>query len=134
MEIRAATEIPVAGSEFESGRWAYRNFLINNAFDIIQPDVTTVGGISEWLKIAGMAACFEIPIVPHRAAEIHTQLAGATPNVLMIEHHAPWQGRMVVFDKILKEKLACKEGVIEVSETVGIGLVIDWDAVENFRV
>ena len=65
-QIARATDIPIAGCEFEAGRWAYRNFVAQKAFDVLMPDVNTVGGISEWLKIAGMAACFEVPLSPHR--------------------------------------------------------------------
>ena len=133
-QIAAAIDIPVAGSEFEAGRWAYRNFLVHKAFDILMPDVNTVGGISEWLKIAGMAAGFDVPISPHRASEVHAQLAGATPNVFMIEYQAPVQAGVVVFDKILRESLRCKDGMIEIPQTPGVGLDFDWEAVESYRV
>jgi D-arabinonate dehydratase len=133
-QIARATDIPIAGCEFEAGRWAYRNFVEHKAFDILMPDVNTVGGISEWLKIAGMAACHEVPVSPHRASEIHAQLAGATVGVFIIEYQAPSQCGTVVFDRILREPLSCRDGVVEISQTPGVGTVFDWDAVAKYEV
>lgn len=133
-EIAAAIDIPVAGCEFEAGRWAYRNFVLHKAFDILMPDVNCVGGISEWLKIAGMAACFEVPVSPHRGSEIHAQLAGATQGVFIIEYQAPVQSSTVVFDRILREPLVCRDGIVEIPQTPGVGMAFDWKAVERYRV
>lgn len=133
-EIARSTDIPIAGCEFEAGRWAYRDFVAHKAFDILMPDVNTVGGISEWLKIAGMAACYEVPVSPHRASEIHAQLAGATAGVFIIEYQAPSQTGTVVFDRILRESLVCRDGVVEIPQTPGVGTVFDWKAVAKYEV
>jgi len=45
-----------------------------------------VGGIGEWLKVAHMAAAFDVPIAPHYNWDIHTQLVAGIPNGLFIEY------------------------------------------------
>jgi D-arabinonate dehydratase len=134
VDIKAGIDIPLAAGETGSGRWAYRDLLVNDAVDIIQPDVTAVGGISEWLKIAGLAACFDTPLAPHRASEVHAQLAAATPHAEILEYHAPSQKGLVVFDRILKEPLTFREGLVEVPDTVGAGVAFDWEAVARYAV
>ena len=81
-----------------------------------------------------MASCFEVPVSPHRASEIHAQLAGATQGVFIIEYQSTAQAATVVFDKILSEPLVCRNGIVEIPETPGVGTVFDWDAVTRYRI
>ena len=53
-DVAAALDLPIAGGEVESTRWAFRDIIERKALDILQPDVTVVGGISEWLKVAAV--------------------------------------------------------------------------------
>ena len=70
------------------------------AADILQPDATVVGGVGEWLKVAHMAAAFDVPIAPHYNWDIHTQLVAGIPNGLFIEYFV--RGSDVkVFDEVL---------------------------------
>ena len=77
---------PVATGELESTRWAFADLLARKAADILQPDATVVGGVGEWLRVAHMAAAFDIPIAPHYNWDIHTQLVASIPNGLFIEY------------------------------------------------
>jgi D-arabinonate dehydratase len=133
-EIRQATDIPVAGGETFSGRWAFRELMVREAVDIVQPDVTMCGGISEWLKIAALASAFNLSLAPHRAAEIHAHLASANAHTTLLEFFAPNQAGLVVFDKVLAEPLTLRDGCLLVPETPGVGVTLDWDAVESYRV
>ena len=85
---------PLATGEIEAGRWAFHDIHAAGAAAILQTDATVAGGISEWLKISGMAAASDIPIAPHWVPYVHVHLGAATParhepRVLPREHRRP---------------------------------------------
>src|SRR5260370_21268298 len=69
--IAEALDWPVATGELESTRWAFADLLERKAADILQPDATVAGGVGEWLKVAHMAAAFDVPIAPHYKGSGH---------------------------------------------------------------
>ena len=54
-ELRRQSPVPIAGGEVLARRQSFLPFLQRGAFDIVQPDATKVGGISEQRRIAWMA-------------------------------------------------------------------------------
>ena len=57
--------------------------------DIVMIDLVRVGGITQWMKVAGMAEAFNLPVVSHLIPEVHVHLIGAVPNGLTVEY-MPW--------------------------------------------
>ena len=64
-EIVAHTTIPIAVGERMYSRWDFKSLLQAGYVDIIQPDVSHAGGISEVTKIAAMAEAFDVTLAPH---------------------------------------------------------------------
>jgi L-alanine-DL-glutamate epimerase-like enolase superfamily enzyme len=52
-------------------------------------DLVRVGGITQWVKVAGMAEAFNIPVVSHLIPEVHVHLIAAIPNGEIVEY-MPW--------------------------------------------
>lgn len=132
-EIAAALDVPVATGEIEATRWGFRDLMAQRAADILQPDATVVGGISEWMKIAHMAAGWDLPIAPHWVANIHVHLVAAIPNGLTVEYFLPEQD-VLNFERLVREPLQVKDGMIRVPQRPGHGIEFDEEAVERFRV
>eukprot|EP00729_Bicosta_minor_P008516 gene8516-27834_t len=63
-EIKAKTNIPMAGGECDFTRYGFRDILLSEAIDIIQPDTAAAGGLTECKKIADMAAVFGVRYLP----------------------------------------------------------------------
>lgn len=84
-EVRRASPIPVATGEHEYTRFGFKELLTQGAADIVQPDVARVGGVTEWLKIAHLAAAFNLPVAPHAVSLVHLHLACCTPNLDVVE-------------------------------------------------
>ncbi|KAI8931384.1 hypothetical protein NX059_011717 [Plenodomus lindquistii] len=59
------TSIPIALGERLHSRWDVRPFLEAGCVDILQPDISHVGGISELRRIANMAETYDVAIAPH---------------------------------------------------------------------
>ncbi len=65
LEIRRHCNIPIAAGERLFSRYHFKPFFENGALDIIQPDLSHAGGISECRKIAAMAEAYDIALAPH---------------------------------------------------------------------
>ncbi|WP_160724276.1 galactonate dehydratase [Bacillus sp. USDA818B3_A] len=64
-EIARATSIPIATGERMFSRWDFKQLLSDGYVDIIQPDLSHAGGITECRKIAAMAEAYDIAVAPH---------------------------------------------------------------------
>lgn len=127
-ELAKRTSIPLATGELESTRWPFRQFLDERSVHILQPDATVCGGVTEWRRIAQMAAGFDIPVAPHWAPEIHSHLVAASPNGLAVEYFTPDRD-IVNFDRLVASPLSPTGGSLRLSETPGHGLALDANAV-----
>lgn len=65
------------GGEHEYTRYGYRELIARQCYDILQPDLTWVGGMTEARRIVAMAAAYDLPVIPHGSGiyAYHLQLA-----------------------------------------------------------
>jgi D-arabinonate dehydratase len=130
--VAASLDMAVATGETEYGRFAFRDLIAARAADILQPDATVVGGVSEWLKAAALASAHGLPVAPHYFTEVHAHLVAATPNAITVEYFFP-DADIISFDELLAEPLAPRDGWIELPERPGVGLDLRPDALERYR-
>ena len=76
------------------------------------------GGITPWLKIAGMAEAFNLPVVSHGVPEIHVHLVGAVPNGLTVEY-------MPRLFHLWEEVPVPVDGALAMPTAPGLGLKFD---------
>lgn len=89
-EIARSCSIPIATGERMFSRWEFKNLLQDGYVDIIQPDLSHAGGISECRKIAAMAEAYDVAVAPHCplgpiALAACVQMDTCTPNVFIQE-------------------------------------------------
>ena len=89
-EIARAACIPIATGERMFSRWEFKKLLEDGYVDIIQPDLSHAGGISECRKIAAMAEAYDVAVAPHCplgpvALASCFQVDTCTPNVFIQE-------------------------------------------------
>ena len=92
LEIHRALNIPIASGERIYTRWGFREFLEQRAIQIVQPDITITGGISETKKICDMANVYDAAVQVHVcggpiATAATLQLEAVIPNFLIHEVH-----------------------------------------------
>lgn len=123
--VADALDTPIAAGEYVYGLVPFRHMLEARSVDIVMVDVLRAGGISQWMKIAGMAEAFNLPIVNHLAPEISVHLVAAAPNGLTVEY-MPWSA------KLWKEVPQPVKGELAISSKPGLGLEFDMDALKRY--
>lgn len=132
--LREQAPVAIAGGEVLTGRQTFAPWLAQRAFDIVQPDVTKVGGISEERRIAWMAEENGIRCIPHGwntalglAADL--QLSSALRSAEMVEYltGSPFIDELVESPWKLDDA-----GMLAVPSGAGLGVSINLDAVEKY--
>jgi L-alanine-DL-glutamate epimerase-like enolase superfamily enzyme len=83
--VRDAVDCDVAAGEYGTDVAYFARMITAGAVDCVQADVTRCGGISEWLRIAAVAAGHNLQISGHCAPHLHAHVAAATPNARHLE-------------------------------------------------
>lgn len=123
--VTAALNTPIAGGEYLWGITPFRQMIEARSVDIVMVDIARAGGITPWMKIAGMAEAFNLPIVSHVMPEILVHVVAACPNGLTVEY-MPW---MIA---LYEETPAIEDGEMVLSDKPGLGLKFDEDAIKAF--
>jgi L-alanine-DL-glutamate epimerase-like enolase superfamily enzyme len=132
--LRRNAPVPITGGETLTRRQSFAPFIQAGAFDIVQPDVTKVGGISEERKIGWMAQEAGIRMIPHGwntavglAADL--QLASALADTDLVEYIA---GSAYVDDLKSGGWQLDADGMLAIPDVPGLGLELDGDAVARY--
>jgi len=123
--VADALDTPVAGGEYVYGAVPFRHMLEARSVDIVMIDLVRAGGITQWLKIAGMAEAYNLPVVSHLLPEIHVHLIAAIPHGLTVEY-MPWSARL------FEEVPVPVNGELAVPDKPGLGLKFDEAALKRF--
>lgn len=134
IKLREHSPVKIAGGEVLTRRQAFQPWLAGRALDIVQPDVTKVGGISEERRIAWMAQDHGVQFIPHGwntavglAADLH--LASAMSDTDMVEYltGSPF------IDEITEGGWSLdQDGMLAIPTSPGLGLRLDVDAVAKY--
>lgn len=125
-KVRAHTAIPVATGERLSTRWQFRELLSIGAVDIIQPDMTQVGGLLEAKRVAALAAVHDVTIAPHCprgpiATAVGVHLAATTSNFLILEYPTDL-GRVDWRQELLVSPERIEHGHVSLPTAPGLGV------------
>src|SRR5216684_242015 len=123
--VNAALATPICGGELVYGIVPFRHMIEARSVDYVMIDLIRVGGITQWMKVAGMAEAFNLPVVSHVIPEIHCHLVAAVPNGLTVEY----MGWML---KLFDGTAALENGEMALSERPGLGLTFDEAAIKRF--
>ncbi len=124
--VTAALSTPIAGGEYVWGIVPFRQMIEARSVDLVMIDLARVGGITQWLKVAGMAEAFNLPVVSHVVPEMHLHLIAAVPNGLTVEY-MPWML------KLYQETPPIVDGHLVLPDAPGLGLAFDEAAIAAFR-
>ena len=134
VQLRQRAKVPIAGGEVLTRRQSFQPWLQNGALDIVQPDVTKVGGISEERRIAWMAKENGVRFIPHGwntavglAADL--QLASAFADTDLVEY---LMGSPFIDEIAAGGWQLDADGMLPIPNTPGLGLTLDRDALARY--
>ena len=138
-QIAHLTSTPIALGERLYSRWDFKPLFESRSVDIIQPDLSHAGGISECRKIAAMAEAYDIAVAPHcplgpLALASCLQLAACAPNVALQEmslgiHYNVGADLYSYCND--RSPLTAVDGFLPIPTGPGLGVVIDEEAVRE---
>ncbi|WP_027943691.1 mandelate racemase/muconate lactonizing enzyme family protein [Amycolatopsis taiwanensis] len=132
--LRRSSPVPISGGEVLTRRQAFTPFLSAGAFDIVQPDTTKCGGLSESRRIGWLAEEFGARLVPHGwntaiglAADLH--LASALPATDLVEYKT---GSPYVDDILTSNWRLDDLGQLAIPEAPGLGIDLDEERLARY--
>ncbi|HWG41930.1 MAG TPA: mandelate racemase/muconate lactonizing enzyme family protein [Gemmataceae bacterium] len=125
--LASKLEIPIAAGEMLFGIDEFRAYLERDALAVVQPDVTRLGGLTGWLKVAALAELHHRPLSPHLLPEVGVHLACGLPAVTSVEY-MPW------LYPLFTAPPRIEQGRLVPPPQPGLGLEVDPDAVAKYRV
>ncbi len=143
-ELAAALDIPLAGGEGLDSRLAAKELIVRKSFDIIQPDATLCGGITECLAIAEFASLFGVLCHPHcwggglaiaATIQVVSCIPGFTfgfssdePMLELDVYENPFR------DELITTKFEVKDGRVDVPKKPGLGVEVDEAILRKYLV
>jgi len=134
IELRSMSRVPIAGGEVLTRWQTFKPWLESRAFDIVQPDVTKVGGISDERRIAWMAQENGVRFIPHGwntavglAADL--QLVSAYQQADLVEYLS---GSPFIDEIAAVPWKLDADGMLQIPSQPGLGIELNRDAVQHY--
>jgi L-rhamnonate dehydratase len=136
-ELADAVDLTIAAGEQDATRWGFRELIERGHVDLIQPDVTRCGGITEMMRIATLAEEHGVALVPHAWKSGIIKAASLHVNAVLAD--GPLQEYCVAETEIntrLTQQLLPIEsdGYVAVPTAPGLGIDLDEDVFSSLRV
>lgn len=132
-KVAQKSNIPLAAGENEVTRFGFRDLINTQAISILNPDAATMGGVTEFMKVAGYADANGIIMSPHGQQQLHVHLDCAVPNVNIAEFYPP-QYDAKVYEAFQDPVKYFDDGTVAPSTLPGVGLDIREEVLAPYRV
>lgn len=122
--------------EHEYVRYGFRQLLEKKCCDVLQPDITWCGGITEARRIVALASAFDIPVIPHGSSVYSYHLQICFQNCPMAEFliMSPKANCITpLFGDLFTNEPLPKNGYIHVPETCGFGVTLNKEKLNLVR-
>ena len=134
IELTRVSPVPISGCEVLTRRQSFQPWIERRAVDIIQPDCTKNGGLTESRKIASLAFDHNVSVVPHGwntavglAADL--QFSASIPVARYVEYLTP----CAYIDELTEKPFVIdSEGFLQIPETPGLGIEIPEEKLRRF--
>jgi D-arabinonate dehydratase len=132
-KIRNKISIPVTAGQCEITGHGVRRLLEERAVDIVNFDTSEGGGVTEWLRVAGMCRLYGVEMSHHEEPQVAMQMLASIPHSLYLENF-PDPERDPVWFKMVSNRPPIIKGKVKVLTGPGFGIKLDWDYVKKYRV
>ncbi len=120
--------LPIAAGENLHTIYEFRHTIEMGKIAFPEPDVSNIGGITNWMRVAKLAYAHNLQVTSHGVHELHLHLLAAIPNASFLEVHS------FGLERFLKNPPLLKDGVMCAPDTPGHGVVFDWKRLQDYEV
>ncbi len=131
--VREQTMIPVNAGQGEITRFGCRDLVVHGRVNILNVDVTLVGGVTEWRRIAGMASMFNVQMAHHEESQVALHLLASIPHGLYVEIF-PNIKRDPMWFELPVERPQIRDGYMELPNGPGLGLALNEEIIARYRI
>lgn len=128
--LAAALPVPLASGEIAAGRFAHRALIEHGGITVLQPDAAVCGGVTEWRRIAAMAACASVPVMSHSLHDLHAHLIASVPNGRFVEYFD--DDTILPFRRLLDRQLEARAGELVLPASPGLGFEFLPEALDRY--
>ncbi len=127
---RIASEggLPIAAGENLHTIYEFRHTIEDGKIAFPEPDVSNIGGITNWMRVAKLAYAHNLPATSHGVHELHLHLLAAIPNPSFLEVHS------FGLERFIKNPPALNDGIMRASDAPGHGVQFDWAALQAHEI
>ena len=118
--------VPLATGENLHTIFEFRNMLADSAIAFPEPDVSNIGGITNWMRVAKLAYANNLKVTSHGVHELHLHLLAAIPNASYLEVHS------FGLERFMHNPPELKEGVMKACDDPGHGVQFNWDVLNEY--
>lgn len=120
-------DVPIATGESNYTKVEFRRLLETRGADIIMPDLSRIGGMTELRKVAAMAEAVDVPVSPHLYPEYCLGAMGGFANGAYVEQ-MPW------FAPLFNETIEMVEGSYLMPDRAGFGFTFNHQKIEQYSI
>ena len=119
--------LPVAAGENLRTIHEFKRLIDAGGVTFPEPDVSNVGGVTAWLKVAHVAEAHNLPVTSHGVHDLHVHLLAAVPNASYLEVHG------FGLERFIAHPLEIRDGEATAPDRPGHGVEFDWKGLERLR-
>jgi L-alanine-DL-glutamate epimerase-like enolase superfamily enzyme len=132
--VRAAVSTPIAAGEHEATRWGFRELIERGAVDVLQPDATRLGGITESKRVWALGETFGLDVIAHLGYSANLALSAASLASPLAEYMPPARRGVPDEDQVLRTLFPDEpmpiDGTLPIPAGPGLGVTFDPTATE----
>ncbi len=118
--------IPIATGENLHTIYEFQHMIADGAVAFPEPDVSNIGGITSWIRVAKLAYAHNLMVTSHGVHELHLHLLAAIPNASYLEVHS------FGLERFMHNPPTLSDGFMQASTEPGHGVQFDWEALNEF--
>jgi len=133
-----ALDVPISAGEESCTRWQHRDLVVYGKVDVIQPDVSKCGGLTEIRKIGTLAGIYNKPVVTHNTqptlcTAAHWHFWVSEPMCLYEQEYNCEEHALRDRYPLLTEPLRIENGFLTIPDKPGLGVEVDRKILQQLR-
>ncbi len=130
-QVRKTSSIPIVSGQGDISEFRSADLCLYGAVDQLNTDVTLVGGITAWMRVAEVAREHDVKMGHHEEPQVALTLLSVIDEIGPVEILAD-EKRDPLWPKILKDSPRPADGKLSVPTGPGLGLDLNWDLIEQY--